>query len=214
MVRVGALAYLIISLSSLPTLIERVFSASSAFKAPASPPTPPIRSYHPSQPPEMRFALALAALVAATSALPSARQPVDKHALTTRQDFAEDDFEIQAEPDEKRQAVADTRSVDWPEVSPRYEKQDSTPPIHPPTPISPQHPHILSSHQMSTSLGAFYFNLSSCGAVGWLTRFPHFFLHGTGRLRHWRPGRAEIQGQEGARRGRLPRGRLCDLSGG
>ncbi|KKY34912.1 hypothetical protein UCDDA912_g05087 [Diaporthe ampelina] len=63
----------------------------------------------------MRFALALAALVAATSALPSARQPVDKHALTTRQDFAEDDFEIQAEPDEKRQAVADTRSVDWPE---------------------------------------------------------------------------------------------------
>lgn len=67
----------------------------------------------------MRFTLALAALVAATSALPSALQPASKHALTTREDFVEDDFEIQAEPDDntKRQAVAGTRSVDWPEVS-------------------------------------------------------------------------------------------------
>lgn len=67
----------------------------------------------------MRFTLALAALVAATSALPLALQPASKHALTTREDFVEDDFEIQAEPDDnmKRQAVAGTRSVDWPEVS-------------------------------------------------------------------------------------------------
>ncbi|KAG6363763.1 hypothetical protein INS49_008866 [Diaporthe citri] len=65
----------------------------------------------------MRFALALAALVAAASALPSAPQPASKHGLTTREDFVEDDFEIQAEPDDnaKRQAVAGTRSVDWPE---------------------------------------------------------------------------------------------------
>lgn len=68
----------------------------------------------------MRLTLALAALVAVTSALPSAPQPASKHALTTREDFVEDDFEIQAEPDDnaKRQAVAGTRSVDWPEVSP------------------------------------------------------------------------------------------------
>lgn len=67
----------------------------------------------------MRFTLALAALVAAASALPSALQLANKHALTTREDFVEDDFEIQAEPDDnaKRQAVAGTRSVDWPEVS-------------------------------------------------------------------------------------------------
>ncbi|KAK2597619.1 hypothetical protein N8I77_012396 [Diaporthe amygdali] len=57
----------------------------------------------------MRFTLALAALVAVTSALPSAPQPVSKHALTMRQDFAEDDFEIEAEPDEKKRAVG------WPE---------------------------------------------------------------------------------------------------
>lgn len=64
----------------------------------------------------MRFTLALAALVAAASALPSGPQ---EHALATREDFVEDDFEIQAEPDDKkRQAVAGTRSVDWPEVSP------------------------------------------------------------------------------------------------
>lgn len=65
----------------------------------------------------MRFTLALAALVAAASALPSA--PASKQALTTREDFVEDDFEIQAEPDDntKRQAVTGTRSVDWPEVS-------------------------------------------------------------------------------------------------
>lgn len=59
----------------------------------------------------MRFTLALAALVAVTSALPSSPQPLSKHALTTRQDFAEDDFEIQAEPDEQKRAVG------WPEVS-------------------------------------------------------------------------------------------------
>lgn len=52
----------------------------------------------------MRLSLALAALVAVASALPSA--------LTTREDFVEDDFEIQAEPDDNTK-----RSVGWPEVS-------------------------------------------------------------------------------------------------
>lgn len=52
----------------------------------------------------MRWSLALAALVAVASALPSA--------LTTREDFVEDDFEIQAEPDDNAR-----RSVGWPEVS-------------------------------------------------------------------------------------------------
>lgn len=52
----------------------------------------------------MRLNLVLAALVAVASALPSA--------LTTREDFVEDDFEIQAEPDDNTK-----RSVGWPEVS-------------------------------------------------------------------------------------------------
>lgn len=74
----------------------------------------------------MRFTLAVAALVAATAALPSFPHPASKHALTTREDFVEDDFEIQAEPDEKRQ-VAGARSVDWPEVSaPNEIDSDST----------------------------------------------------------------------------------------
>ncbi|KAI3396224.1 hypothetical protein diail_362 [Diaporthe ilicicola] len=59
----------------------------------------------------MRFILALAALVAAASALPSAHEIVSNHVLTTREDFAEDDFEISAEPDSKK------RQVGWPEVN-------------------------------------------------------------------------------------------------
>ncbi|KAG8157633.1 hypothetical protein KVR01_012675 [Diaporthe batatas] len=58
----------------------------------------------------MRFTLALAALVAATSALPSLLQPAGKHALTTREDFVEDDFEIPAESDGPAK-----RSAGWPE---------------------------------------------------------------------------------------------------
>lgn len=61
----------------------------------------------------MRFTLALAALVAVTSALPSVLQPAGKHALTTHEDFVEDDFEIPAESDGPTK-----RSVGWPEVSP------------------------------------------------------------------------------------------------
>lgn len=74
----------------------------------------------------MRFTLALAALVAAASALPSG--PASKNALTTREDFIEDDFEIPAEPDDnaKRQAG----SVDWPEVSSPGEERRWTPSIH------------------------------------------------------------------------------------
>lgn len=76
----------------------------------------------------MRLTLALAALVAVTSALPYAPQP----ALTTREDFVEDDFEIQAEPDDiaKRQVVAGIRSVDWPEVSPSTKTKHLTPTVH------------------------------------------------------------------------------------
>lgn len=66
----------------------------------------------------MRFIVALAALVATASALPSAPRLVSNHALETRQDFAEDDFEIPAEPDTKK------RQVDWPEVSSLQEEQD------------------------------------------------------------------------------------------
>lgn len=64
----------------------------------------------------MRFTLALAALVAATSALPSVLQSAGKHAraLATREDFVEDDFEIPAESDDG----PTKRSVGWPEVSP------------------------------------------------------------------------------------------------
>lgn len=76
----------------------------------------------------MRFTLAVAALVAAAAAFPSFPHPASKHALTTREDFVEDDFEIQAEPDEKR-LVAGARSVDWPEVSAPHEiDSDSTNP--------------------------------------------------------------------------------------
>lgn len=57
----------------------------------------------------MHFLTALVALVAAASALP---QPASKHDLMTREDFVEDDFEIQAEPDDNTK-----RSVGWPEVS-------------------------------------------------------------------------------------------------
>lgn len=76
----------------------------------------------------MRFTLAVAALVAATAALPSFPHHASKHALTTREDFVEDDFEIQAEPDEKRQ-VAGARSVDWPEVSSPMKRQTLIPHI-------------------------------------------------------------------------------------
>jgi hypothetical protein len=81
----------------------------------------------------MRFTLlALAALVAATSALPSALSPMtgSKHAaLNTRggDGFAEDDFEIQAEPDD----AAKKRSADWPEVSSFHEEHTrELPPSH------------------------------------------------------------------------------------
>ncbi|KAL1871673.1 hypothetical protein Daus18300_004673 [Diaporthe australafricana] len=57
----------------------------------------------------MRFTVALAVLAAVASALPSAPQPVSKHALEMRRDFPEDDFEIADEPDTKK------RQVDWPE---------------------------------------------------------------------------------------------------
>lgn len=87
----------------------------------------------------MRFTLALAALVAAASALPSGA--ASKNALTMREDFVEDDFEIPAEPDDntKRQAG----SVDWPEVSSREgRKRTSLVPsihsfIHPPHHLPP-----------------------------------------------------------------------------
>lgn len=68
----------------------------------------------------MRFTFALAALVAATSALPSALQSMGKYALNTREDFVEDDFEIQAEPDDPAK-----RSVGWPEVSPSGRNRNS-----------------------------------------------------------------------------------------
>lgn len=61
----------------------------------------------------MRLTLALAALVAVASALPSA--------LMTREDFVEDDFEIQAEPDDNTK-----RSVGWPEVSLQAVERPST----------------------------------------------------------------------------------------
>lgn len=73
----------------------------------------------------MRFPLALTALVAATSALPSGLQSVSKNTLTTREDFIEDDFEIQAEPDD-----ASKRSVGWPEVSPSIKNKNSDPYNH------------------------------------------------------------------------------------
>jgi hypothetical protein len=106
----------------------------------------------------MRFTLALAALVAATSALPSALQSVSKHALTTREDFVEDDFEIPAEADDPAK-----RSVGWPEVSPSIRTKNSD---------SYTHASVLFCF---TSLPV---QTSSHLASGRLT--PLFFSHGTG----------------------------------
>lgn len=104
----------------------------------------------------MRFTVALAALVAATSALPSVLQPQGNHALTTREDFVEDDFEIPAESDGPTK-----RSASWPEVSPSVM-------------INGHDAHAHASIVLHQPLIT---NISHL-AVGWLT--IHFFSPGTG----------------------------------